>query len=91
MIWDSTNLPQKTPEYQAFFVESEGFEPTSRQEPTATSTCLSGLKAPAAYRVFPGDNLQLTRNGLEICPAMMPRNQTQDRQSGRTMAALISD
>ncbi len=39
-----------------FGVESEGFEPTSRQEPTKTSTCLAGLGVPATHFGFPGNN-----------------------------------
>jgi len=33
-------------------VELEGFEPTSRQEPTKTSTCLARLGVLATHRFF---------------------------------------
>jgi hypothetical protein len=72
-------------------VESEGFEPTSRQELKETSTCLASLKVVATYLVFPGGNRLLTRNRQKIQHGMMPKLRSHADNPGRTKAKLISD
>lgn len=65
---------KKLPLFEGVKVESEGFEPTSRQELKETSTCLAELEVPATYGVFLVIINLLTRNQQIIPHEMMPKN-----------------